>query len=52
MGETVTRGETSGETLKTPGFVHLRVHSAYSLLEGLYPSRKSCPRPLQTASRP
>ncbi|MCZ4430602.1 DNA polymerase III subunit alpha [Agrobacterium sp. SOY23] len=40
MGDTVVRGETSGETLKTPGFVHLRVHSAYSLLEGALPLKK------------
>lgn len=40
MGDTVMRGEISGETLKTPGFVHLRVHSAYSLLEGALPLKK------------
>ncbi|MES5046636.1 DNA polymerase III subunit alpha [Rhizobium nepotum] len=40
MGDTVVRGENSDETLKTPGFVHLRVHSAYSLLEGALPLKK------------
>ncbi|MDH7800572.1 DNA polymerase III subunit alpha [Rhizobium sp. AN70] len=40
MGETAVRGETSDKTLKTPGFVHLRVHSAYSLLEGALPLKK------------
>ncbi|CAN7240630.1 DNA polymerase III subunit alpha [Agrobacterium tumefaciens] len=40
MGDAVVRGETSGETLKNPGFVHLRVHSAYSLLEGALPLKK------------
>lgn len=40
MGDTVVRAETSGENLNTPGFVHLRVHSAYSLLEGALPLKK------------
>ena len=40
MGDTVVRGENSDGTLKTPGFVHLRVHSAYSLLEGALPLKK------------
>ncbi|NTE46251.1 DNA polymerase III subunit alpha [Agrobacterium pusense] len=40
MGDTVVRAETSDENLNTPGFVHLRVHSAYSLLEGALPLKK------------
>ncbi|WP_422646287.1 DNA polymerase III subunit alpha [Agrobacterium tumefaciens] len=40
MGEMTASGETSGEKLTTPGFVHLRVHSAYSLLEGALPLKK------------
>ncbi|WP_349507332.1 DNA polymerase III subunit alpha [Agrobacterium pusense] len=40
MCDTVVRAETSDENLNTPGFVHLRVHSAYSLLEGALPLKK------------
>ncbi len=40
MGDTAVRAETSDENLNTPGFVHLRVHSAYSLLEGALPLKK------------
>ncbi|MBN7805429.1 DNA polymerase III subunit alpha [Agrobacterium rosae] len=40
MGEILVSGGTAGTDLKTPGFVHLRVHSAYSLLEGALPLKK------------
>ncbi len=40
MGDMVVHGESSGDTVNTPGFVHLRVHSAYSLLEGALPLKK------------
>ena len=38
MAEAVV--ERSGERQPTPGFVHLRLHSAYSLLEGALPLKK------------
>ncbi|MGO7207156.1 PHP domain-containing protein, partial [Rhizobium ruizarguesonis] len=31
---------STGEATGTPGFIHLRVHSAYSLLEGALPLKK------------
>lgn len=40
MGEMAASSEPSGVKMKTPGFVHLRVHSAYSLLEGALPLKK------------
>ncbi|MBU2325924.1 MAG: DNA polymerase III subunit alpha, partial [Alphaproteobacteria bacterium] len=40
MGEDSLETEGSGEVGNGPGFVHLRVHSAYSLLEGALPLKK------------
>ena len=40
MGEDSLGTEASGEAGNGPGFVHLRVHSAYSLLEGALPLKK------------
>ncbi|MEN0119480.1 MAG: DNA polymerase III subunit alpha, partial [Agrobacterium cavarae] len=40
MGDHLTEQNHSGVLLKSPGFVHLRVHSAYSLLEGALPLKK------------
>ncbi|MET0173871.1 MAG: DNA polymerase III subunit alpha [Agrobacterium vaccinii] len=40
MGEISVTSETAGSGAQTPGFVHLRVHSAYSLLEGALPLKK------------
>ncbi len=40
MGEILVSGDKAANELKTPGFVHLRVHSAYSLLEGALPLKK------------
>ncbi len=40
MGDNLDGQNLSGVLLKSPGFVHLRVHSAYSLLEGALPLKK------------
>ncbi|KXG87719.1 DNA polymerase III subunit alpha [Agrobacterium bohemicum] len=40
MGKILVSGDMAAKELKTPGFVHLRVHSAYSLLEGALPLKK------------
>ncbi|NTJ42108.1 DNA polymerase III subunit alpha [Agrobacterium larrymoorei] len=40
MSDNALGDEATGMILKTPGFVHLRVHSAYSLLEGALPLKK------------
>ena len=40
MGDHLDEQIHSGVLLKSPGFVHLRVHSAYSLLEGALPLKK------------
>ncbi|MBD8689184.1 MULTISPECIES: DNA polymerase III subunit alpha [unclassified Rhizobium] len=40
MGDITVTGADAGKDMQTPGFVHLRVHSAYSLLEGALPLKK------------
>ncbi|WP_296100658.1 DNA polymerase III subunit alpha [uncultured Agrobacterium sp.] len=40
MGDNLDGQNLSGVLLESPGFVHLRVHSAYSLLEGALPLKK------------
>eukprot|EP01032_Pedospumella_encystans_P002571 gene2571-3026_t len=40
MGEDSVERQASGGLGNGPGFVHLRVHSAYSLLEGALPLKK------------
>ncbi|WP_313618490.1 DNA polymerase III subunit alpha, partial [Agrobacterium sp.] len=40
MSENNSTIEHAGQARGTPGFVHLRVHSAYSLLEGALPLKK------------
>jgi DNA polymerase-3 subunit alpha len=40
MGETAIDGNDPVKTGAGPGFVHLRLHSAYSLLEGALPLKK------------
>lgn len=40
MGDITVTGADAGKDTQTPGFVHLRVHSAYSLLEGALPLKK------------
>ncbi len=40
MADMATNPAAGGEKEATPQFVHLRVHSAYSLLEGALPLKK------------
>jgi DNA polymerase-3 subunit alpha len=40
MSDTNSTNGNAGQAGGTPGFVHLRVHSAYSLLEGALPLKK------------